>query len=436
MSHSSPALLVVLIIFFVSLCAAPAAHAGTFDRDTTWAHTGLAASPADGSARWAALAMLPDGRFLAAGRTPGGQAAVARFTAAGELDPTWAADQPVPGLLVVSAQNAVLPAALIVRPDGTVLLGGTTLAVDSTPSLLVARLTADGHLDPTFATGGKLITTSGGEAELGNLAVTADGHILAAATSGTTGVLVRLTASGVARRDLRERRRGPHRPRRRRHDLLRPRARRRGPHLPRRQPGDHAAPPDGRRPRSPPPARWTRPTAPPATGPPTSTALPRPSTRSMARRLRVDADGTALVLSTVKSATGPATHLVGLARLTPGRRAGRVVRHRRHAHAGRLPLARHRHDEPRDAPGRLRRRRRDGRRLHHPVRAGDVQGGRHRHRRREPGRRHRRPGPDRRAGRHAAGPPARGRHQPDAERAEPERDRPPRRRRPRAARAT
>ncbi len=36
-----------------------------------------------------------------------------------------------------------------------------------------------------------------------------------------------------------------------------------------------------------------------------------------ARRLRVDADGTALVLSTVKSATGPATHLVGLARLTP-----------------------------------------------------------------------------------------------------------------------
>src|SRR5215203_4191369 len=101
MSHSSPALLVVLIAFFVSLCAAPAAHVGTFDRDTTWAHTGLAASPADGSARWAALAMLPDGRFLAAGRTPGGQAAVARFTAAGELDPTWAADQPVPGLLVV-----------------------------------------------------------------------------------------------------------------------------------------------------------------------------------------------------------------------------------------------------------------------------------------------------------------------------------------------
>ncbi len=197
MSHSSPALLVVLCMFLLSLCAAPAAHAGTFDRDTTWAHTGLAASPADGSARWAALAMLPDGRFLAAGRTPGGQAAVARFTAAGELDPTWAADQPVPGLLVVSAQNAVLPAALIVRPDGTVLLGGTTLAVDSTPSLLVARLTADGHLDPTFATGGKLITTSGSEAELGNLAVTADGHILAAATSGTTGVLVRLTASGV-----------------------------------------------------------------------------------------------------------------------------------------------------------------------------------------------------------------------------------------------
>ena len=35
------------------------------------------------------------------------------------------------------------------------------------------------------------------------------------------------------------------------------------------------------------------------------------------RRLRVDASGTALVVATVKSATGPASHLLGLARLTP-----------------------------------------------------------------------------------------------------------------------
>ena len=131
--------------------------------------------------------MLADGRFLAAGRTPGGQAAVARFTAAGELDTTWAADQPIPGLLVVSAQAGVTPAALVVLADGKVLLGGTTLAVDSTPSLLVARLTADGHLDPAFATGGKLVTTSGPETELGGLAVTADGHILVAATSSGSG---------------------------------------------------------------------------------------------------------------------------------------------------------------------------------------------------------------------------------------------------------
>ena len=192
-------LLAALTLF--ALWAAPAARAGTFDRDTTWAHTGLAASPADGSARWSALAMLDDGRFLAAGRTPGGQAAVARFTAAGELDTTWAADQPVPGLLVVSAQVGVIPADLVVLGDGKVLLGATTLAVDSTPSLLVARLTADGHLDAGFATGGRLVTTSGPETTLGGLAVAADGHILVAATasgSGTDqGLLLRLTAGGV-----------------------------------------------------------------------------------------------------------------------------------------------------------------------------------------------------------------------------------------------
>src|SRR4051794_17186811 len=118
---------IAAFVFALALWTAPGAHAGTFDRDTTWAHTGLAASPADGSTRWSALAMLDDGRFLAAGRTPAGQAAVARFTAAGELDTTWAADQPTPGLLVVAAQAGVTPASLVLLPDGKVLLGGTTL---------------------------------------------------------------------------------------------------------------------------------------------------------------------------------------------------------------------------------------------------------------------------------------------------------------------
>src|SRR3954465_10752851 len=106
------------LLFVLVLSIAPSARAGTFDRDTTWAHLGLAASPADGSARWSALAMLDDGRFLAAGRRPGGEAAVARFPAAGELDTAWASDQPTPGLLVVSAQAGVTPAALVVLPDG------------------------------------------------------------------------------------------------------------------------------------------------------------------------------------------------------------------------------------------------------------------------------------------------------------------------------
>jgi hypothetical protein len=97
------------IFVALALWAAPSARAGTFDRDTTWPHTGLAASPADGSARWSALAMLADGRFLAAGETPAGQAAVARFTAEGELDTTWAGDQPTPGLLVVASQVARSP---------------------------------------------------------------------------------------------------------------------------------------------------------------------------------------------------------------------------------------------------------------------------------------------------------------------------------------
>ena len=235
---------IVALTTFVSpsLFAAPGARAGTFDRDTTWAHTGLAASPPDGSARWSALAMLADGRFLAAGphpRRPGGRRALHRR---GELDTTWAADQPTPGLLVVSAQAGVTPAALIVLRRRQVLLGATTLANDFTPSLVVARLTADGHLDPTFATAGKIVTTSGPETEMGNLAVTPDGTSSSPPPPRGSGDRPRPGRAPDRRRrarhHVRHGRRGRLPPRRRRHDVLRPRARRRGSHLPRRQPGD------------------------------------------------------------------------------------------------------------------------------------------------------------------------------------------------------
>ena len=308
------------LIFALALWAAPGARAGAFDRDTTWAHAGLAASPADGSARWSAVAMLPDGRLIAAGRTTGGQAAVARFSAAGELDPTWAGDQPVPGLLVVSAQVGVIPAALVVLPGGRVLLGATTLAVDSTPSLLVSRLTADGQLDPAFATGGTLVTTSGPETELGGLAVTTDGHILVAATSSGSGtdrgLLLRLTAAGVrdagfgTNGEVAFRLGGSGTTF---SDLALDGAGR--VYLA----GSKATTPR----RQLVVARLTPAGALDATyGAAGFTVADlngaSPTVYDVdARRLRVDTAGAALVVAAVKSATGPSSHLIGLARLTP-----------------------------------------------------------------------------------------------------------------------
>jgi uncharacterized delta-60 repeat protein len=324
MPPRSLASIVALTTFLLALLfAAPGARAGTFDRDTTWAHAGLADSPPDGSTRWGALAMLADGRFLAAGRNPDGQATVARFTADGALDTTWAADQPTPGVLVVTAQAGATPAALIVLPDGKILLGATTLANDFTPSLVVARLNADGHLDTTFATAGKIITTSGPETEMGNLAVTPDGHILIAATSSGSGtdrgLVVRLTVAGARDTTFGT-----------------------GGELGVRLGGaattfaDVAVDGTGRIYLS-----GSR-----ATTPRHQMVVARVTTAGAldttygagnagyavanlngaaaatyevdARRRRVDTDGTALVVSTVKSGTGPASHLIGLARLTPG----------------------------------------------------------------------------------------------------------------------
>ncbi|MDX6679389.1 MAG: hypothetical protein QOE31_3441 [Solirubrobacteraceae bacterium] len=127
---------------------------------------GSAVRHASSAAR--ALSLLPDGRILLAGRASardgGDRALVARLTAAGRLDTSFARQ----GRLLVqlgraSAARVASSAleALVQRPDGRLLAAGRATDVAGGHMTLVASFTAGGALDNAFGRHGFVVTQLG-----------------------------------------------------------------------------------------------------------------------------------------------------------------------------------------------------------------------------------------------------------------------------------
>jgi uncharacterized delta-60 repeat protein len=125
----------------------------------------------------AAVAVQRDGKIVwaGAGQIPGDtntadNFAVARFTATGALDPTFGAG----GLISTSFPAEPLSNAadtVLIQPDGKILAGGQAAISARGLRFFAAmiRLNANGSLDTTFGTGGKVVNTAN------NLAITALG---------------------------------------------------------------------------------------------------------------------------------------------------------------------------------------------------------------------------------------------------------------------
>jgi uncharacterized delta-60 repeat protein len=109
-----------------------------------------------------ALAIQGDGRSVVGGQTgqPGGDNdfALARYTTAGELDPTFSGD----GRRVLDFQGTGgddFVYDLAVQPDGRILAAGyTENPGDTRIAFAVARFRSNGTLDPTFGGDGKVRT--------------------------------------------------------------------------------------------------------------------------------------------------------------------------------------------------------------------------------------------------------------------------------------
>jgi uncharacterized delta-60 repeat protein len=96
------------------------------------------------------------------------------------VDPTF---NPVPSSPLLAAQQ-------IVQPDGRVIVWSTSLVVDGVAKVDVARLNADGSLDPTFTFG------ASAEFYLTNLILLPDGRIIAAGSVNGLAKMLRLNQDG------------------------------------------------------------------------------------------------------------------------------------------------------------------------------------------------------------------------------------------------
>jgi uncharacterized delta-60 repeat protein len=142
------------------------------------------ARPAGASAAGASAVLVqPDGRIVVAGPAAGGAVAVARLTAAGDADPSFDGD----GLATLSwtAGNGYA-AALGRQSDGKLVVAGYAGSVGSR-DFGVARLRADGTPDGSFGQGGQVATPIEGDDAPWALAVQGDNKIVVAGFTIVSG---------------------------------------------------------------------------------------------------------------------------------------------------------------------------------------------------------------------------------------------------------
>ncbi len=136
----------------------------------------------------AAILLQPDGKILAIGlaaTTPTRDFGVVRYNSNGSLDTTFGTG----GKATADFSGRFdLAYAAALQPDGKIIAGGYTVGASddgNNVNFAVARFTADGSLDTSFGSGGKVTTDFASlRDEIRSLAVQADGKIIAAGSTG------------------------------------------------------------------------------------------------------------------------------------------------------------------------------------------------------------------------------------------------------------
>ncbi len=171
--------------------------------DPSFGTTGRVTTSVGGTEAASAVAIQPDGKIIVAGSTTqNNDIILARYNPDGALDSTFNGS----GTFQFTFGGVDTAAALVLQPDGMIVVVGAT-DVNGSPDFAVARVLANGTgLDPAFSGDGKVIVPfdlGGANADrAAAVALQADGRIVvvgsvqAGATDFDFGLL-RLTAAGA-----------------------------------------------------------------------------------------------------------------------------------------------------------------------------------------------------------------------------------------------
>lgn len=124
----------------------------------------------------------PDGKLLISGTFVGFTGVnspppgLARLHADGSLDPTFVAQSM---LFANQGTNPYTnPSSMAIQSDGKIIIGGTITSYGGTPILNIARLNTDGTHDTTFVAGTGLANNQGISSNVDNIIIQPDGKIL------------------------------------------------------------------------------------------------------------------------------------------------------------------------------------------------------------------------------------------------------------------
>jgi len=146
----------------------------------------------------AALALRPDGRILIASSSSASGFALERYNVDGTPDVTFGVEGKASANFGCPPCSATRGSALTLQPDGKILMSGwTTVGLGQDFALM--RFNADGSLDLTFGSGGKVTTDFGAQDIASTVGLQADGNIVAAGSSCVSSCLSGKSVFALAR---------------------------------------------------------------------------------------------------------------------------------------------------------------------------------------------------------------------------------------------
>jgi len=134
-----------------------------------------------------AVAIQADGKVVVAGRTTGGggQVVVARYAAAGLLDPTFSGD----GIARTNLSHGNDEATgLAIQPDGKIVVAATAGTPGTNSLFAVLRYDPDGRLDRSFSRDGRVAAAVPGGGVARAVSLQADGRIVVAGSAGAHSI--------------------------------------------------------------------------------------------------------------------------------------------------------------------------------------------------------------------------------------------------------